>query len=309
MSFQEQKKQIDVSLNSVKQKREPLDPGITDSSWKYDYADASKETLLELKQDIHERFEDSLAKSTFDIFHYNQLDQGSKEACTLASLFNLIHVTGNDDMHVPENAINQIRWDRAKNKWKKIKEKKYWRDYVFTNIKKNQPFQYYADLIDSGVDAKIENKPIQVFQKLISHPSFRYMPIRGDAYRELKINEAFFTNSQKSQQISRFGKDVVKKNPVISAVGNFIESKLDAGILVGISYKGHARIAVAYNDEDMLFADSHDHQIGYNERTGDEYVDGLSISNKYMIYAYAKDMVYFDLIMDSLSAMFKQWEL
>ena len=37
----------------------------------------------------------------------------------------------------------------------------------------------------------------------------------------------------------------------------------------------------------IVVTSGHDHQIGYNERTGDEYVDGLSITNKYMIYAYA----------------------
>ena len=136
------------------------------------------------------------------------------------------------------------------------------------------------------------------------------MPIRGDAYRELKINKSFFTAEQKDQQNARFGPDTVQKNPVISAVGNFIETKLDSGVLVGVSYKGHARVAIAYNEENLLFADSHDHQIGYNERTGDEYVDGLSITNKYTIYAYAKDMIYFDKsLLDSLSAMFKQWTM
>jgi len=62
----------------------------------------------------------------------------------------------------------------------------------------------------------------------------------------------------------------------------------------------------------IVVTSGHDHQIGYNERTGDEYVDGLSITNKYMIYAYAKDMIYFDKsasLLDSLSAMFKQWTM
>jgi hypothetical protein len=97
---------------------------------------------------------------------------------------------------------------------------------------------------------------------------------------------------------------------VNSSVGNiedvqlFIENLIDRKIPVAVSWNGHARVIVAYNDDYILFADSWSRHwtqvapIGMGTVDGrdvlDSYAGGFSTIPKYAVYTSIKDVMYFD---------------
>jgi len=239
-------------------------------------ADVKKE-----RNSIKKEFEASLDKTGFDIDHYNQINQGADGACTLVSLFNLIHLSGLDQ-EIHEKS------------WAKINHQSYWQTRCWNPIfNKSLEYsddgpRYFADTLDFGVELSIK-----AIQRTVSDVRFRYVPIRGDAMRELNVNSMFFTPSAVAAAQTRFGENY-NRGMVTCCVGNFIESTLDAGNPVAISFNGHARVAVAYNQAHLLFADSWDNSIMELVANGELYVAGVSIVPKYAVYMYAKDVVYFD---------------
>ena len=83
-------------------------------------------------------------------------------------------------------------------------------------------------------------------------------------------------------------------------IGNHIESRIDRNIPVGLSFNGHARVVVAYNDTHLLFMDGwapNSDQFVANQRGDgymDYYIDGFSTVEKYMVYKDCRDLVYFE---------------
>jgi len=148
---------------------------------------------------------------------------------------------------------------------------------------------YYADMLDAG------RRICPAIRKVIQHPQFRYVPIRGDNNRELMTNSMFFTPQKIAGARKRFGAQVVDKNPVTTAVGHFIESQLDVGNVVGVAFNGHARVVVAYNDSHILFADSWGQSIDRDNANDEWYVGGVSVVPKYNVYAFTRDLIYFEI--------------
>ena len=269
------KQLIDTDNKSVRFRREPLAPSI--SEWRPGDSctvSTSHADIKAQKERIAREFETSLERSPFDIQRYNQIDQGSEGACTLVSLFNLVHINNLDSVH-------------GNKSWSDICKDSYWRQKVWLPIDaQSDVIQYYADMLDAG-------KQIPVIRTILTHPKFRYVPIRGDSQRELMTNAIFFTAAAKAATAARFGTTTALESPVTCGVGNFIESNLDAGNVIGLSFNGHARVAVAYNDTHVLFADSWGQSIDRDNANNELYVGGVSVVPKYGVYAYARDMVFF----------------
>ena len=283
MSFAEEKHSIDNDKHSKRFGREKL-AGMVQESKIADYKviTKDKDVIKKEKVDIEHTFHNTLNKEIFDVKTFKQIDQENDGACTLVALLHLIHINGLDkDIHNKD--------------WAQIRRKTYWKKNLWDKIERkawdqnNLDIRYFADLLDIGKKLKHP-----VFVKLLGVANFKYIPIRGEKQRELLTNKIFFKPASIEAAKIRFGADVVDKNPVTCGVGEFIESNIDRGNVVGISYNGHARVAVAYNNTHLLFADSWDSSIMDEIINNEHYVDGLSIVNKYSVYAYARDIIYFD---------------
>ena len=70
-----------------------------------------------------------------------------------------------------------------------------------------------------------------------------------------------------------------------------------------MSSNGHARVAVGYNDTDLLFLDSwgdnyaveqEPQRIGKGEQVQDKFKAGFSVFNKFLMYGDVRDVIYFD---------------
>tara|TARA_B110000908_G_scaffold172747_1_gene242683 strand:+ start:4267 stop:5400 length:1134 start_codon:yes stop_codon:yes gene_type:complete len=283
MSFSEQKESIDENPKSVRYGREKL-PGMVQESKISDYVTITKDKkrVKYEKRFILEDFSSSLQKSGFDLSSYKQIDQGSDGACTLVALMHLIHING----------LDQTIHNKS---WSNINKKTYWK-YSLWNALESAAWdqdllsiRFFADTLDLGV--LLRKRPIM---NLVAHPKFRYIPIRGDSQRELLTNPMFFTEAAVSAAAERFRGENVKNSPVTCCVGQFIEYNLDCGNVLAVSFNGHARVAVAYNDTHLLFADSWDNTIMEEINNKEIYVGGVSVVPKFNVYAYARDIVYFE---------------
>ena len=214
------------------------------------------------------------------------LDQDQDGACTVASLFNLMHVNDKDHLH-PWRGRGARR--RAMT-WNQIKALTvgghgvYFGYKVFSQITKKLENQRdpedYQEMLQVG-------SSIPVISNVLADPQFRYVPIRSRKLREAYIN-----------------RDIVSDgNDFVNQIGAFIEGLLDRGIPVGMSSNGHARVAVGYNDTEMLYLDSWgdnyavEQEIqsgGKGEQVQDKFKAGFSTFNKYVMYGDVRDIVYFD---------------
>lgn len=211
------------------------------------------------------------------------LDQAYDGACTVASLFNLMHVNDKDHLH-PK--LGRRKRPMTWNQIKALKRghgayfgyKVYYK--IIKKIDENRDVQDYQEMLQIG-------SSIPVISNVLADPQFRYVPIRSRDYREAYFNKSIVTN----------GSDFVNQ------VGAFIEGLLDRGIPVGMSSNGHARVAVGYNDTDLLFLDSwgdnyaveqEPQRIGKGEQVQDKFKAGFSTFNKFLMYGDVRDVVYFD---------------
>ena len=286
MSYAEQKEAIDDDPSHVRMStagRKEILAGSMYETRVADYAPVEGANVKEEQDAIQEQFAASLQVTGFDQYRYKQIDQGNDGACTVMALFHLIH-------------LNDLDGEIHGRPWSGVKKPSYWKTSYWNPISRKcwQIFQsvfprFFADTLDIGLMLK---KPAIV--RLCNHPDFRYVPVRGDAARESYTNALFFTEEAREGTLMRYGKDVVQNNPVTCAIGHFVESLLDRGVVVGVSWNAHARVIVAHNDSHLLFADSWDNGVMYEEQNEDYYVAGVSIVPKFKVYMYCRDFVYFE---------------
>lgn len=149
----------------------------------------------------------------------------------------------------------------------------------------------YADMLDVGLAKKVTlHKNIQ------TDPEFVYFPISGIEQNENNKNRLMLDDEEAAKQ--RYKN--FEKRRVLHLIGHHIESRIDRNIPVGLSFNGHARVVVAYNDTHLLFMDSwvpNSDQFVMNRRGDgymDYYIDGFSTMEKYMVYKDCRDLVYFE---------------
>ena len=213
------------------------------------------------------------------------LDQAYDGACTVASLFNLMHVNDKDHLH-PMLGRGARRRAMTWNQIKALKRnhgvyfgyKVYYQ--ITKKLEKQRDPEDYQEMLQVG-------SSIPVISNVLADPQFRYVPIRSRKLREAYIN-----------------RDIVSDgNDFVNQIGAFIEGLLDRGIPVGMSSNGHARVAVGYNDTEMLYLDSWgdnyavEQEIqsgGKGEQAQDKFKAGFSTFNKYVMYGDVRDVIYFD---------------
>lgn len=109
--------------------------------------------------------------------------------------------------------------------------------------------------------------------------SLVYFPIRSRGVREQMFNN-----------------EVAQKDFIstIKAIKNKIEGILSSGIPVEINYGEHSRVAVGFNNDYLLFADSWgDYYYEQSADKRDTNAAGFSTVVKDVVYAYAREIAYF----------------
>jgi hypothetical protein len=239
---------------------------------------------LSRKQITEKRNEIKLAFPTADpdlVDSYDCLDQGPDGACMIAAIFNLLNIVGKNKHH-------GLGKNKKEKSWTTLKQSRYWnRLYVEVVINENgncaEPAGDYDQLLINGA-----TKP--PFVNMLKDPSFRYVPILSDG-RE-----------------NNFNKDVVYLHPddPIRGIREFIEGLLDRKIPIAISWNGHARVVIGYNESKLLFADSWGNNWeelnvmtvvdskGKRQQVEDHFRAGFSSMDKRFIYPNIRDCMYFE---------------
>lgn len=210
------------------------------------------------------------------LYTLTTLDQDEDGACTIASLFNLMNIVGKNGLH------GGMTW--AKIKKLKNHHGTYFGKQVYDKIIKGlgRHVEDYQETLDRGAKLKIP-----VILNVLNDRSFRYVPIRSRDYRE-----------------AYFNRDVVgdKASEILPKIQQYIESRIDRGIPIGVSSNGHARVIVGYNDKDLVMLDSwgdnyavEQKEVGTGaQRYQDKFKAGFSVLNKMVMYGDVRDLIYFE---------------
>ena len=211
--------------------------------------------------------------SVIDIINYHGVDQEDEGACSFVGFLNLSLLSGNE---------NKLKKNTIKN-WKKI-----WNSFGIESA---------AD-IGQTLD-KIINKKLFINNK-IHKENIEYIPIRSERNREMKFNKTFWkTGIDIDIILTRY--DITR--PIYDSVSwtyqnaYLIETLIDSGIPVEINALEHSRTCIGYNEELLLFADNWDENYEQTSSDGtDNYFKcGFSTINKWAIYSWMRDIVYYKL--------------
>ena len=264
------------TVSEAKRKDYEYTPGLT----KLEAKKRRQDLLSKFKrvESLFEHYGHSTAK-------WSWINQGLDGACTVASFLNLLHLTNKEKL--------------TGKSWAGIKAKNYWQnmyfdmhEYINDRYTYNlQELRDYADMLDIGlVLGRKLHKNIQ------TDPEFVYFPVAGWALNERFKNKSLLDDEEAAKK--RY-KDFGERR-VLHLIGHHIESRIDRNIPVGLSFNGHARVVVAYNDTHLLFMDSwvpNEDQFVRNRRGDgymDYYIDGFSTMEKYMVYKDCRDLIYFE---------------
>jgi len=251
----------------------------------YDYsadlsAPEAKRRRLELLSEF-EKVESLFKHYRHSTAEWKWIDQGADGACTIVSFLNLLHLTNREKL--------------TGKTWKQMGYKKYWQNMyrkfnAYVNAVYSMPeIRDYADMLDVG----LENK-VKLHQNLQTDEGFVYFPVSGLG-RETNKNPSLLDDEAAAKQRYSF----FDEKKVLCLIGHHIESRVDRNIPVGLSFNGHARVVVAYNETHLLFMDGwapNTDQFVRNPSGGymDYYIDGFSTVEKFMVYKDCRDLVYFE---------------
>eukprot|EP00939_MAST-03C_sp_MAST-3C-sp1_P004265 g4265.t1 len=210
--------------------------------------------------------------ATIDVKRYAGLNQGQDGACTLVALIHLFWLSGAEHLLSSSKSSLQRSW------------RTFWKP-------PNEDFDASPD-IASTIDMSLSTG------LLPSAAGLNYVPIRSEGNREQSFNESFWT-SDTSTLMERY--DVssssgdYEKIPYVYQNANLVESLLDEGHPIAINALEHSRVAVAYNDTHLLFADSWGpRHYETNKRGTDVTSAGFSVVDKWLIYSWMRDLAYVD---------------
>lgn len=266
--------------------------------WSMQYFDLSSRKKLNAAEKKTERERlikefNIVPKVTIQMLTLTTLDQAYDGACTIASLFNLLHIEGKDELHPPKKTggkYTPMSWNDIKKLNKRGTEGVYFAKKVYhkiTKYKKNtlggeSDSQDYQETLQIG-----EKINIPVIQNVLEDPSFRYLPVRS------RINGERYLNSR-----------IVGNDPNNYVLGTqtFIENLLDKGIPVGFTANGHARVIVGYNETEVVMLDSWGDNFSVEQKEireskityQDKFKAGFSTMNKKVIYGDMRDIIYFE---------------
>jgi hypothetical protein len=219
------------------------------------------------------------ANNILDIHSYDGVDQGEEGACLFAAAINLIHICGRNDLH-PRT---------VRDSWKKIKHKNYWEKLYGACMEATEKPHETPPSCALDYDGFLQvGKDIPFIAAMSKDPDWTYIPIRGYVFRENRFNKDLIIN----------GANEKSKNKLINVLLKF-QALIDEGIPIAVSWNGHARVIVGYNEKEFLFADSWGRKHWEKTKVGTmpDVIDfnraGFSTVDKYFVSAFARDFMYF----------------
>lgn len=222
----------------------------------------------ESRELILERFPNNVSKNV--ILNYDSIDQNDTCACSFVGYLNMIRIY--DAMHNTNLLPHNI-----KSKWKGI-----WNSFNVCS----------ATDIAMTLDKMATNKQFAQAIQLTN-----YVPIRSAGVSERAFNKSFWVD--KSVIVNRYEyaemmhtRSATLWDEWLFQIAYLIESKIDSGIPVEINSQSHSRTCVAYNDNDLLFADNYgnDYAVDYTEM--EKCRLGFCSVNKWLVYSTVRDLCY-----------------
>lgn len=240
-----------------------------------------RERLLEVFPQMVSKVKDRIQTLT-------TLDQSWDGACTVAALFNLLHLEGKDSYH-PNVGKREMTWDQIRKLSKPNRSGEqhgvYFHDKVYKKLMKQ--FETYgndrggtdATCIGESLQAGMEIK-LPVIVNIVGDPFFKYIPITSE------VNGSTYLNSE------IVGDD---ESEIYNKLSKYIEKLIDHNTPVAISQNGHARVIVGYNKKSVLFVDSWGDNFSIsNADSDDSFKAGFSTMDKWQVYSSLRDLAYFE---------------
>ena len=216
----------------------------------------NKELTDEEIIDWRKRYKEDFPNTVIDIDAYSGINQGREGACSFVAFLNMIHLAGRDELF-------KSKWITVKRSWKGM-----WKKLTTDGICAAEDI---ADMLDRVNGANILGD--------FSLP-LGYFPIRSRNNRENNFN-------------IQIAGDTFEET--IENIQTKIEGLLKQGIPVEINYAEHSRVAVGFNDTYLLFADSWGDDYYEQSADGsDTNAAGFSTVQKDAVYAYAREIAYFN---------------
>jgi hypothetical protein len=221
----------------------------------------SKKNILDYKKQLIKDFPNVL----INILEFNCIDQGDEGSCSFVAFLNMTYLTHNKALIKLKN-------------WKKI-----WKLF---NV--NEP-KDIAEILDKINETSLFINNINNY--------ISYIPIRSNNFRELKFNTNYWTKNITDILIKyEISIDIYNSISWLYQIAYFIETLIDEKIPLEINSLNHSRVCIGYNNKELLFADSWgENYEQLNKTTNDYYKGGYSRINKWIIYSWVRDLVYYKL--------------
>jgi hypothetical protein len=266
--------------------------------------DLSSRTYISTSQIMEERTRllqefPNLVLSKNVMFELKTLDQSGDGACTIASLFNLMHIEGKDDLHPKKKSRGKMKpmlWSQIKQLTKQADmygqfHGTYFGKQVYDKItdyiektgnRPDKDAQDYQEMLEVGLELKIP-----AIVNVLNDPDFRYVPVSSRNFREAYLNKKVAGDDQTEVYIH---------------AAKYIEHLIDKGVAVGFSSNGHARVIVGYNEHELVILDSWGDNFSIEQAKvcigkdcyQDKFKAGFSVMSKWVVYGDMRDLIYFE---------------
>ena len=193
--------------------------------------------------------------SVIDINTFESYDQGKYCACSFIALLTMMKFY---------NKTFEGRWQN-----------------VWESIQTNSRLDEGTEDIGSTLDIVVNGGVLDI-------TGIVYCPIRSSGNNELKIHPLIFQAGQEKRTPRTI-------DDVIATIGQIIEGLIQSGRPVMINFDEHTRVAVAFNQTHILFADSWGDDY-YRRTDGDYdiYSAGFSTVEKKNIYSFCRDICFYE---------------
>lgn len=144
--------------------------------------------------------------------------------------------------------------------------------------------------LDEGTEDIGSTLDIVVVGEILDITGIVYCPIRSSDNNELGIHPLIIhPQADQAKQTAQTTEDV------IATIGQIIEGLIQSGRPVMINFDEHTRVAVAFNQTHILFADSWGDDY-YRRTDGDYdiYSAGFSTVEKKNIYSFCRDICFYE---------------
>ena len=229
--------------------------------------------VKEFREDLVRQFPNAVSP----IRSYNGVDQGEEGACSFVGFLNLTILAGNK---------NLFRSSNIHKTWNNI-----WSTFGIDSASD------IGQVLDEIIESKLFKDDVNIDQLI------NYIPIRSENNREMSFNKSFYKEDTDLENIiEKYLGDYSNKTEIYNQVSwiyqnaNLIESLIDSGKPVTINALEHTRTCIGYNENELLFADNwtkNYEQISQNG-TDDHFRAGFSTINKWAIYSWMRDIVFYN---------------